>query len=193
MNCLVRAVFLDRDGVINRPASRDSYITLAAEFEPLPNSLLAIAELTRAGYLLLIITNQRGIARGIIKSADLEEIHAKLLRAVERWGGRIAKIYVCPHDYSDECNCRKPKPGMLLQAQIEHQIALSASWVVGDSESDILAGKQVGCKTAFIGDVVSGLAVDICAKSLEEAAQAIIQYDNPSSSKAEPHKPMVFV
>ena len=119
-----RAVFLDRDGVINRKLEND-YVKSWDEFHFLPDVIEAIKALNEKGlpsseakgYLVIVVTNQRGIARGLMTEKDLEEIHRRMLRELQRHGARIDDIFYCPHDIKDNCNCRKPQPGMLIQAQ----------------------------------------------------------------------------
>ena len=144
-----KAVFLDRDGVINRKAPPHEYITSWREFEFLPGAIDAIRDLSGSDYKLIIITNQRGIASGKMSIDDLNDIHSNMLKEIMKSGGRIDKIYFCPHD--DGCGCRKPLPGMLDEAAKEFGISLQESWVVGDSESDIELGKSRNCRTIFIG------------------------------------------
>lgn len=162
---MARAIFLDRDGVLNRKATEGAYITDLRQFDLLPGSLDAVAELYRRGYLLFIVTNQRCIATGTASIDAVETIHRHLLREVGKAGGQIARVYVCPHDYVDRCECRKPLPGMLLQAARDFDLDLSASWMIGDSASDIECGRRAGCKTAFVGAETCD-AADVSAPSL---------------------------
>jgi len=149
-----RAVFLDRDGVINRKAPEGEYIASRRELILLPGVLGAVRHLRDAGFVIFIATNQRGIARRRVNPEDLDNIHHDLLELFSDAGAPITKIYVCPHE--NGCECRKPAPGMLLRAAKEHSIDLQASWVVGDSATDIQAGKQAGCRTALIHSTVVG-------------------------------------
>jgi histidinol-phosphate phosphatase family protein len=142
-------VFLDRDGVINRNLKND-YVKSWEEFEFLPNALEAIQHLTEAGYQLIVVTNQACINKGIISSKTLEEIHQRMVTEIEAVGGRIHAIYHCPHRDDERCDCRKPKPGMLIQAAYEHGIDLSWAYLIGDSMRDIAAGQQVGCRTLLV-------------------------------------------
>jgi D-glycero-D-manno-heptose 1,7-bisphosphate phosphatase len=136
-------VFLDRDGVIN--ADSPAYIKSRAEFHPLPGSLAAIARLTRAGIRVIVITNQSAINRGMVPLAELEAIHHDLRAAVSAQGGCISDIFFCPHRPDEGCDCRKPKPGLILAARERHGIDLSSSVMVGDRAKDILAGQTAGC------------------------------------------------
>jgi len=145
-----RAVFLDRDGVINKKAPPHRYILNWKEFEFLPYVAEAIADLNQRNFLVVVVSNQRGIARGMLSVEKLEEIHSRMLRALFRLGAKVDGVYYCPHDYCDNCNCRKPKPGMLLEAASDLGIDLSRSFMVGDSEDDILAGNSAGCSTVLV-------------------------------------------
>lgn len=142
-----KAIFFDRDGVINKPVIRDN--------KPFPPQSLSEFEFTEGienllskmkvfGYLLFIITNQPDVARGTQIKEVVEEIHNHIMKNLD-----IDKIYVCYHDNKDNCNCRKPKNGMILQAQKEFDIDLNESWVIGDRSSDIQCGIDSGCKTIF--------------------------------------------
>ncbi len=145
-----RTVFFDRDGVINKKAPPHQYICSWEEFEFLPHVAEAIKDLNRRGFLVVIISNQRGVARGMLSVEKLDEIHARMLKELHDQGAVIDGIYYCPHNYEDNCDCRKPKPGMLLEAAKDLDIDLSESFMVGDSEDDIAAGKAAGCKTVLV-------------------------------------------
>jgi histidinol-phosphate phosphatase family protein len=145
-----RAVFLDRDGVINRKAPPHQYIVRWGEFEFLPHVVEAITDLNRRGFLVIVVSNQRGIARGVLTREKLDEIHARMSKELRGKGAVLDGIYYCPHDYSDNCACRKPRPGMLFEAAKDLNIDLYQSFIVGDSEDDIAAGKAAGCRTILI-------------------------------------------
>ena len=140
-----KAVFLDRDGVINRKLEND-YVKSWDEFQFLPGVIEAIKAINEKGYLVIVVTNQRGIAKGLMTEKDLEEIHRRMLKELKKHGARIDDIFYCPHDISDDCNCRKPKPGLLIQAQKKWNIDFAQSFIIGDSNSDLEAGRQVGCR-----------------------------------------------
>lgn len=144
-----RLVLIDRDGVINRDS--DQYIKRVAEWQPLPGSLEAIADLTQAGFAVVVITNQSGIGRGLFSRDALEEIHAKMRRAVEAAGGEIAGIYFCPHRPEDACECRKPKPALLLEAAADFGIALNDVAFIGDKPSDVEAALAAGARPVLVG------------------------------------------
>lgn len=176
-SALMRAIFLDRDGVINRKAPENAYISNVGEFSFLPGSVEAIAQATGFGYKIFVVTNQRGVARGLVTLANLAEIHATMIKAIRLGGGEISQIYVCPHDYADHCACRKPNPGMLLRAQYDYGIDLQSSWMVGDSASDMEAGARMHCRTVFVGENTGQVRADIYASSLLDAVQKIHRID----------------
>lgn len=169
-----KAVFLDRDGVINEKAPEHEYILSWKDFKFFPDTLSAVSQLSKTDYKLFIITNQRGIAKGKISQKGLEKIHEKMLKQINVFGGRIDKIYFCPHD-NNQCNCRKPLPGMLDNAKKENNLCLEKSWVVGDSLSDISLGRSRGCKTIYIGknQEAIGLA-NYSANCLNDAVNLIL-------------------
>ncbi len=145
-----RAAFLDRDGTINRKPPDDRYVTRWEEVRFLPAIAKAIALLNHAGYLVIVVSNQRCVAKGLIESADLETIHQRMCDELAANGAKIDDVYYCPHDQYPPCSCRKPAPGMLLTAARRHDIDLATSWMIGDSEIDIQAGRNAGCRTARI-------------------------------------------
>jgi len=144
-----RAIFLDRDGVINEKLPEGMYVTNWELFKFLPGVKEAVKKLTDSDYKVIIVSNQRGIALGHMTQLNLEGIHKKMINELEDSGGKIDAIYFCPHD-NGECKCRKPLPGMLDRAKDEFNIDFKNSWVIGDSDSDIKMGLVRGCKTALI-------------------------------------------
>lgn len=143
-----KAIFIDRDGVINHLVSRDGGMyspRLVTDFQIFPSVPDAIKQIREAGYLVVVVTNQPDISRGLLKPNVLDEMH-QLLRAI----CQVDAIYVCPHDNSDNCLCRKPLPGMLLQATTDLSIDLNNSWMIGDRATDMQAGTAVGLSNIFI-------------------------------------------
>ena len=143
-----KAIFIDRDGVINHLVSRDGGMyspRLVTDFQIFPSVPNAIKQIGGAGYLVVVVTNQPDISRGLLKPNVLDEMH-QLLRAI----CQVDAIYVCPHDNSDNCLCRKPLPGMLLQATTDLSIDLNNSWMIGDRATDMQAGNAVGLSNIFI-------------------------------------------
>jgi histidinol-phosphate phosphatase family protein len=141
----LKAVFLDRDGVLNR--ERDSYIRTLEMFELLPGAAEAVASLNRRGFAVFVVTNQSGIARGYLTLDTLEAMHRVLRSAVQAAGGAISGIYFCPHHPDEGCVCRKPSPYLVRKAAAEHGIDLGASFFVGDTAIDVACGRAAGCRT----------------------------------------------
>lgn len=170
-----QAVFLDRDGVINRAVVRDGKPYPPAtldEFEFLPGAERTIRALRAAGYLVIVVTNQPDVATGIQRREVVEAMHAKL-----RDAGLCDDVKVCYHTDADACTCRKPKPGMLLQAAAEREIDLTRSYLVGDRWRDVAAGKAAGCRTFFIDYKYRERTAenpDAVVGSLEEAGKLIL-------------------
>ena len=142
-----RVIFLDRDGVINRDPPYDDYVKSWDEFIFIDGVIEALKILVVEGYDIHIITNQRGVARGVMSDNELNMIHAEMLRELKVNGINIKGIYYCPHDIKDNCECRKPKAGMLFKAASDHNIDLTRSFFIGDSDCDMEAGVLAGCKT----------------------------------------------
>lgn len=138
-------VLLDRDGVLNKAMPQAQYVRSWSEWEWLPGSKEALGRLKNAGYRVIIISNQPGIARGEMSEAALADIHQKMRADVQEAGGLISAIYYCPHGWDDGCECRKPSPGMLFQAQRDFNLDLSRSWFVGDDHRDGQAADAAGC------------------------------------------------
>ena len=170
-----RAVFLDRDGVLNRKACLGEYVADWHALELLPGVREAVARLNRAGFRTFVVSNQRGVALGKVQLANLLEIHRQLQKSFQQAEAFLEAIYYCPHDLASGCGCRKPAPGMLLQAANDHRIDLRQSWMIGDSAGDIAAGRRAGCKTAQLVDSgnLSSLA-DVIARGLPEAVDQIL-------------------
>lgn len=147
-----RTVFLDRDGVINFKAAEGRYITSWSEFKLLPDADAALAQLTRAGFRLIVVTNQRGVARGVMACEDVDDIHKRMCAALRLAGAHIEAVYCCPHEIG-VCDCRKPGTGLFRQARSDYpDIEFSQSFVVGDSLNDIQAGKALGATTILVGE-----------------------------------------
>jgi D-glycero-D-manno-heptose 1,7-bisphosphate phosphatase len=173
-----RAAFLDRDGVINEPAAEGEYITRWEDFRFLPGTADAVAQLNQAGYRVVVVTNQRCVAKKLLSIEDLESMHGRMRKELATAGAIVDEIYYCPHDYAEACDCRKPLPGMILEAARTHQIDLAASWMIGDSEIDMAAGRSAGCRTARIlkrNELHAGSA-EITASSLLDAVRKILAF-----------------
>lgn len=173
------AVFLDRDGVINRASVRDGKPYPPAsltELEVLPGVEEALTMLRAEGYLLIVVTNQPDVARGVTPRAVVESINQRLQSILP-----LDNVLTCWHDSNDGCNCRKPKPGLLLLAASAQGIDLAGSFMVGDRWRDIEAGQQAGCKTLFIDYGYAEKqpeSYDFCVGSLLDAARIICERRN---------------
>lgn len=185
---MLKAVFIDRDGVINQKPREGEYITSWGDFHILPGVAEAITLLKKEGYAVIVVTNQRCVAKGLLAIAELEEIHARMRESLARSAATLDGIYYCPHDYQSQCKCRKPAPGMLLEAAQALGLDLSSSWMVGDSDTDIQAGKKAGCKTVRVlgpggkslaadSDAENGNRAEVTARSLLDSVQQILIWD----------------
>lgn len=145
-----KVIFLDRDGTINVKAPKAEYIKEWVEFKFLPGVIDAIKKLSDHGYKIYIISNQPGIARGMVSEKKLKIIHQNMKKELKKNGAKINGIYYCPHGWDEGCNCRKPKPGMLIQASRDHLIDLTKTIFIGDDERDVIAGEAAGCKTFLV-------------------------------------------
>lgn len=148
------AVFLDRDGVLN-VVIRGEYVRNVCQFQWLPGAREAVAHLTAAGWPVVIITNQSGVSRGYYTGQDVESIHDMMREDLKPFGGEIEAFYFCPHQTLDACDCRKPLPGLLHRAAEDLDLDLSASFFVGDTETDMTAGRAAGARVLA---VTSGLS-----------------------------------
>ena len=148
-------IFIDRDGVINE--NRSDYVKNWDEFRFLPGSREAIASLTKAGHRIVVCTNQAGVAQGLISMDTIEDIHRRMLAAVKEMGGVIEKVYSCTHSKDADCDCRKPRPGMLLRASRELNLDMNDAVFIGDSITDMQAGLAAGVRTIL---VLTGLGME---------------------------------
>ena len=177
-----KAVFLDRDGTINKYAG---FLRNTDEFELLPGVAGAIKRINESGFLCIVVTNQPVIARGEVTVPELEEIHSKMETLLGQEGAYIDALYYCPHhpdsgfegevkELKFDCDCRKPKPGMLKAAAEDFNIDLKKSWIIGDGKNDVKAGQAAGCRTVLIG-TADGCEPDMTADSLKAAVDIIFR------------------
>lgn len=145
---LASALFLDRDGVINK--HRSDYVKSVKEFEILPSVPYYLKQLRKLGFKLIVITNQSAVNRGLVSSEQLKIIHDYLVCELSRYGCSIDGIYYCPHRPDENCECRKPKTKLFIDAARKHNIDMSNSWIIGDNETDIEPGIKLGCNTIKI-------------------------------------------
>ncbi|MFX1477528.1 MAG: D-glycero-beta-D-manno-heptose 1,7-bisphosphate 7-phosphatase [Promethearchaeota archaeon] len=144
-----KAIFLDRDGVINKEVS---YLSDPKDFEFIEGSIEALKILKQKGFLLIVITNQAGIARGFLSEETLNSIHNKMISILKKNSVNLDGIYYCPHhpDFTGSCECRKPNTGMIMKAQSHFNINLTNSYLVGDTLNDVETGKNANCKTVLV-------------------------------------------
>lgn len=147
-----RTIFLDRDGTLNVRAPKACYIETPEQFVWLEGAREAVKLLKDAGFRVILVSNQPGIARGNLSENDLTQIHEKMLSDLKESGTTIDKIYYCPHNWDDGCECRKPRPGMLYQAQKDFSLNLTKCYMIGDDERDIQAGESAGCKCVMVSE-----------------------------------------
>ena len=165
MNKKQKAIFLDRDGVLNK--NKDDYVKNISELEIFPFISEPIKKLQSAGFKIIVITNQSAINRGLMTEKHLNEIHQKIQSFLIPHNAKIDSFYYCPHTPAENCSCRKPKTGLLLKAIDDFLIDIPNSWFIGDRDSDIQAGRSVGCKTLKIQhDFNLEKAVDLILKSI---------------------------
>ena len=177
-----KAIFLDRDGTINKYVG---FLRDIDEFELMPGVIDAIKKINASGYLAIVVTNQPVIARGEVTYDELQEIHNKMETLLGVEGAYLDGIYYCPHhphkgyegeipELKFDCDCRKPKPGMLVKAAHDFNIDLSQSWMIGDGENDVFAGESAGCKTAYINREDRMVNADLVGLTLDEIISSIL-------------------
>ncbi len=179
----LRTVFLDRDGILNEKMPEGHYVTRWEEFHVLPGVPEALLRLNRAGLLTIVVSNQRGIAKGLYTAADVEAIHAAFQRQLASAGAHIDAFFICPHD-KQQCTCRKPLPGLFEQAVARFpEITAATSVMIGDSLVDVEFGRRLGMMTVFIegdperrppGAEEAAKLANLCAASLPEAVGALL-------------------
>jgi len=182
-----RYVLLDRDGVINRrvPAG---YITSWDGFHFLPRALDGLRYLAQHGYTALVVSNQACVGKGLLSTNDLESITRRFLLEVALTGGNIGQVYYCKHKEEDRCTCRKPLPGLVVRARVEHRFTSEETYFIGDSESDMDVAKAAGCpavlirRDAFLERHMPGVERPAITSSLYEAAELIVALQRASSA-----------
>lgn len=160
----MKLLILDRDGVVNQDS--DAYIKSLDEWIPIPGSIEAIAQLSKAGWTVAVATNQSGIARGYYSLATLDAMHARLRELVAAQGGEVGLIVYCPHGPDDGCDCRKPRPGMLRTIANHYAVDLAGVWFVGDSKGDLEAARAVDAQPVL---VMTGKGEQTLSKGVPEA------------------------
>ncbi len=166
-------IILDRDGVINQDS--DDYIKSVDEWVPIAGSIEAIAALSKAGYTVVVATNQSGISRGYFDEFELAAMHQKMCSLVEEEGGEISGVFFCPHNPDDDCECRKPKTGLLKQIECEFGTSVENLPFVGDSAKDLLCAKLAGCIPVLVR---TGKGDTTLAESSESELDGVLVYRN---------------
>lgn len=146
----MKAIFLDRDGVINRYPGDTKYVTTWREFRFLPRAKKAITQLYKEKYKIFVISNQAGVNKGILSLETLNRITENMLREIKKSGGKIEAVFYCIHRKEENCSCRKPKAGMLYTALKKYRFNLKKTYFVGDTIRDIQTAKEAGCKSVLV-------------------------------------------
>ena len=145
-----KVIFLDRDGVINRDPGEKLYVTAPKDFEFLPGVLEALKRLRENGFKVVVISNQAGVSKGLFTKEALDEVNSYMLEEAEKYGARIEGVFYCTHRNEDNCECRKPKPGLIKKAVDELNLSPDGAYLIGDSRGDIEAGRAFGLKAALV-------------------------------------------
>jgi D-glycero-D-manno-heptose 1,7-bisphosphate phosphatase len=145
-------IILDRDGVLNRKPAKANYVRSWEEFKWMPGAKEALKLLRSNSIRVIVVSNQAGVARGAMTEADLLDINRHMVREASQAGGSIEAIYYCPHNWDEDCECRKPKPGMLFQAQRDFNLDLSRTPFIGDDERDAQAADAAGCPSVLVSE-----------------------------------------
>ncbi len=179
----LKAAFLDRDGTLNTRPPPHEYLTTADAFEWLPGAREGAARLSEAGYLLTVVSNQRGVARGLLTVETLRAIEERIQDGLRPLGARIDAFRYCIHELDAACCCRKPEPGMLLDLARELDLDLRRSWMIGDSESDVEAGRRAGCRTALVGETASPtMTAEVRGATLLDVSETVLLLTSQSSA-----------
>lgn len=164
-----QAVFLDRDGVIN---DNSNPVNKPEDLKLYPWTVNSIKQLKEAGFLVMVVTNQGGLELGYFSKADLKRVHQHLVNLLQTGGTNIDDLAYCPH-FDQQCECRKPQPGLILNLAKKHQVDLAQSWMIGDRQTDIEAGISAGCRTIKIGTPTP--RADYNCLNLQEAVNYILK------------------
>jgi len=171
-------IFYDRDGIVNESPG-PGYVERWEDFHLQPGFVAALRTTVAKGYAAVIITNQQGVAKGLYSEEELQTIHGQFRAMLQAHGLDVLDIYYCPHLAADECECRKPKPGMLVQAAKEHGLDLARSWMIGDGERDVEAGHNAACKTIRVCETTEKTKADIRVEHIDEVAGILEQELDP--------------
>lgn len=167
-----RCIFFDRDGIINQSPG-PGYVERWEDFHILPEFVDTLRTVTTLGYVSIIISNQQGVALGHMTAATVDDMHRRLQDTLRQQGLSLLDILYCPHNKLENCACRKPKPGMILEAAKRHGIDLSQSWMIGDSPRDAEAGRAAGCHTILVGGKAKAGMADVILPGMAELSSGI--------------------
>ena len=170
---MINAVFLDRDGTVNFGVPTYERVDSLDKVQLLPNTLDALAELAVLDYGVFFVTNQAGLAEGLITQAQFDEINNKVLELIAPTGIKVLETYVCPHGEGSTCDCRKPKPGLLLRAAKDYDIDLTHSWMIGDRPTDVETGYNAGVKSILVKTGVPTVESDKAVATLPSLLEAV--------------------
>lgn len=192
-----KLVILGRDGILNE--YREEHVTTPEEWQPVPGALEAVARINHAGWHVVVATNQSGIGRGMIDMAAVNAVHAHMNRQLQVAGGRLDAVFFCPHTPEDNCDCRKPKPGLLLDVGRRYGIDLATVPVVGDTARDLIAAQAAGCEPHLVlsgraagmpPEAVAALLAQVPAArahaSLADFAEFLLQREHIADSTSAP-------
>jgi len=185
------AIFLDRDGVLIE--NRSNYIREWSQVKIFPEAIHALSRSTIKNYKVVIVTNQSAVGRGLISLDTAIDINNRLIKLIQRHGGHVDGVYMCPHQPDDDCQCRKPKPGLLLEAAKELSLDLQRSWMIGDAWSDVQAGQTAGVRQTILVKTGRGRAQlsqirpdsipnNLIIENLAQALDVIVTTDNTTQS-----------
>ena len=178
-----KCIFFDRDGIVNQSPG-PGYVERWEDFHILPEFVQILRTVTKLGYVSVIITNQRGVGRGVMTHATLKDIHQRLQTTLrEQHGLALLDIFTCIHNHEEACHCRKPKPGMLLDAARKHSLDLARSWMIGDSPKDAEAGRAAGCHTILVNPAATPDLADYTFGSMAELVQNLKKILENSDSR----------
>ena len=168
-----KCIFFDRDGIVNQSPG-PGYVERWEDFHLLPEFVEILRLVTKLGYVAVIITNQQGVGRDIMTSATLDDMHRRLRTQLkDQHGLELLDNFTCTHLREADCPCRKPKPGMILEAARKHFLDLARSWMIGDSPKDTEAGRAAGCRTILVNPAATPDLADFTFGSMPELAQAL--------------------
>lgn len=163
-----KCIFFDRDGIVNQSPG-PGYVERWADFHLLPEFVEILRLVTELGYVAVVITNQQGVGRNIMSSATLDDMHQRLRAQLKEQAGlELLDIFTCTHLHEADCPCRKPKPGMILEAARKHSLDLTRSWMIGDSPKDVEAGRAAGCRTILVNPAATPDLADFTFNSMAD-------------------------